>query len=127
MHNNKSHGFTVSRYTLLASAILAASMPTAQMLLDLFPCPAQFASGDAGALHEEGTQGRQHRAPLLSFKYRRADFLFQELDALGHRGLRQPGLAGRRSQTAGFSHGNDIAKVVQLHGDCSPKSNVEWQ
>ena len=30
MHNNKNQGFTVSRYTLLASAILAASMPTAQ-------------------------------------------------------------------------------------------------
>ena len=30
MHNNKYQGFTVSRYTLLASAILAASIPTAQ-------------------------------------------------------------------------------------------------
>lgn len=29
MHNNKSHGFNPSRYTLLASAILAASMPVA--------------------------------------------------------------------------------------------------
>ena len=29
MHNNKSHGFTPSRYTLLASAILAASVPVA--------------------------------------------------------------------------------------------------
>ncbi|MBP5958573.1 DUF1302 domain-containing protein [Pseudomonas anatoliensis] len=30
MHNNKSHGFAPSRYTLLASAILAAAMPVAQ-------------------------------------------------------------------------------------------------
>ena len=29
MHNNKSHGFTTARYTLLASAILAAMMPAA--------------------------------------------------------------------------------------------------
>ncbi|CAN7534898.1 DUF1302 domain-containing protein [Pseudomonas sp. V98_8] len=29
MHHNKSHGFTASRYTLLASAILAATVPTA--------------------------------------------------------------------------------------------------
>ena len=29
MHNNKSHGFTTARYTLLASAILAAIMPAA--------------------------------------------------------------------------------------------------
>ena len=29
MHNNKSHGFTASRYTLLASAILAATVPMA--------------------------------------------------------------------------------------------------
>ncbi|KJZ64181.1 DUF1302 domain-containing protein [Pseudomonas fluorescens] len=30
MHNNKSHGFAPSRYTLLASAILAAAVPVAQ-------------------------------------------------------------------------------------------------
>ncbi|CAI8853422.1 DUF1302 domain-containing protein [Pseudomonas sp. IT-P218] len=29
MHNNKNHGFTTARYTLLASAILAAMMPAA--------------------------------------------------------------------------------------------------
>jgi hypothetical protein len=29
MHNNKSHGFTAPRYTLLASAILAATVPVA--------------------------------------------------------------------------------------------------
>ncbi len=32
MHNNKSHGFAPSRYTLLASAILAAGVPVAQAI-----------------------------------------------------------------------------------------------
>ncbi|WP_282410153.1 DUF1302 domain-containing protein [Pseudomonas sp. PS02303] len=32
MHNNKSHGFGPSRYTLLASAILAAGVPVAQAI-----------------------------------------------------------------------------------------------
>jgi len=71
--------------------------------------------GSAG-LEQGGAGGRERDAARQAVKERRVQFLFQRLDLLRQRRLRNVQALGGAAETALFGHRHEIPHLLQIHG-----------